>query len=176
MRLREYNSADELENIKELYIIAFPEEERKPFELMAERIGSGVEMLGIENDYGEFLGLAVMLVHGNVALLDYFAVMPELRGKSVGSQSLAMLKEKYSGKCFLIEIEDTEEECENHADRVRRKAFYLRCGMVEMPYRVWFYGTKMQVLTGGDVIGFEEHIKVYEAVLGSSVAERILLA
>ena len=86
-----------------------------------------------------------------------------------------MLKKRYAGKALLIEIEDTDEECENRADRMRRKAFYLRNGMVEMPYKVWFYGTKMQVLTGGEAVSFDAHHDVYKYILGSDVAQKISL-
>lgn len=175
MEFVEYKSKEQLGKIESLYIEAFPQEERKPFDLMADKIGKGVEMIAIEED-GEFLGLAIMLVYDNIALLDYFAIIPEMRGLNIGSRALCALKEHYSGKAFLIEIEDTDEECENHADRVRRKAFYLRNGMVEMNYKVWFFGTKMQVLTGGDIVTFESHNRVYEAVLGKETADKVALA
>ena len=175
MELIEYKSKEQLSRIEALYTEAFPEEERKPFELMADKLGSGVEMVAIE-EAGEFLGLAIMLICDNIALLDYFAIMPEMRGKNVGSRALAALKERYVGKALLIEIEDTDEDCENHADRVRRKAFYLRNGMVEMNYKVLFFGTKMQVLTGGDPVSFASHNKVYEEILGKDVAEKVALA
>jgi hypothetical protein len=174
MELVEYTSKEQLVKIEALYMEAFPEEERKPFDLMTSKIGSGVEMLAIE-EAGEFLGLAIMLIYDNIALLDYFAIMPHKRGSGIGSRALGALKEHYCGKTLLIEIEDTEEDCENHADRVRRKAFYLRNDMVEMDYKVWFFGTKMQVLTGGDVVTFESHNRVYEAVFCKEIADKVAL-
>ncbi len=174
MRLIEYTSEKQLDKIEKLYIEAFPEIERKPFELMVEKIGQGVEMVAIEDENGEFCGLAIMLAYGSIALLDYFAVVPEMRGRNIGSRALGLLKERYAGKVLLIEIEDTDEPSDNHADRLRRKAFYLRNGMVEMDYKVWFYGTKMQVLTNGGIVGFEAHRAVYDNVLGREVSERIV--
>ena len=47
--------------------------------------------------------------------------------------------------------------------------------MVEMPYKVWFYGTKMQVLTSGKDVSFESHYEVYKMILGSDVAKNIEL-
>ncbi len=175
MILKEYTDENDLKKIEELYTDAFPESERKPFGLMAEKINNGIEMLAIE-DCGNFLGLAIVLIHGNIALLDYFAITPQMRGKNIGSNALDLLKKKYSEKILLIEIEDTDEESENHADRIRRKSFYLRNGMIEMPYKVWFYGTKMQVLTNGESITFKEHSDVYTAILGKQVSKNITLA
>lgn len=174
MTLKEYTVKRDLDKIEALYLEAFPEIERKPFSLMTDKIGKGIEMLAVE-EQGEFLGLAIMLIEDNIALLDYFAILPQARGKKIGSKTLGMLKEKYYDKKLLIEIEDTDEECENLPDRVRRKAFYLRNGMVEMDYKVWFYGTKMQVLTSGGDVTFEDHISVYDKILGKKVSENIIL-
>ena len=175
MKLTSYNSGKQIENIERLYMEAFPCEERKPFDVMLEKCGEGVEMVAIEDDCGDFLGLAIMLVCGNIALLDYFAIESEKRGNNVGSRALQMLKERYAGRVLLIEIEDTDEESENLADRIRRKSFYLRNGMVEQSYKVWFYGTKMQVMTSGGSVTFDEHNRVYENVLGKEVSDNVTL-
>ncbi len=172
MELKEYTAKKDLNKIEELYVEAFPEIERKPFDLMAQKIGEGVQMLAVE-DNGEFIGMAVMLIHEDIALLDYFAICPHMRGRNVGSRALEMIKRYYGESILLIEIEDTDEVCENQHMRVRRKSFYLRCGMVEMPYKVWFYGTKMQVLTSGAPVTFQKHHHVYRSVLGERVAEKI---
>ena len=125
MRLREYTSANELAKIEKLYVEAFPEVERKPFEVMCKGIGAGVEMLAIEEN-GQFLAMAIMLIYGSIALLDYFAVCPTQRGGGIGSRALELIKERYEGKAVLIEIEDTDEICEDRPMRIRRKGFYLR--------------------------------------------------
>ena len=176
MKLVSYISGKQIENIERLYMEAFPCEERKPFDVMLEKCGEGVEMVAIEDDCGDFLGLAIMLVCGNIALLDYFAIESEKRGNNVGSRALQMLKERYADRILLIEIEDTDEESDNLADRIRRKSFYLRNGMVEQSYKVWFYGTKMQVMTGGDDVTFDDHIAVYRKVLGKEVSDNITIA
>ena len=131
-------------------------------------------MCAIE-DGGDFVGLAITLTHGDVALLDYFAVVPYRRGCGIGAAALELLKEKYRGLALLIEIEDPEDECDNRAMRVRRLGFYRRCGMNIMPYKVYFYGTKMLTLASGGDVGFDGHIAVYKAVLGSEVASNITL-
>ena len=174
MILRECFEKRDLDKIEALYEAAFPACERKLFSVMAEKAGQGVDLLAIE-DEGAFCGLAIVLVYGAVALLDYFAVMPEKRGGGIGGAALALLKEKYAGRALLIEIEDPDEASENRAERVRRKAFYLKNGMVEMDYKVWFYGTKMQVMTSGVRVDFPGHIAVYENVLGNGISKNITL-
>ena len=171
--LRSLSQADDLSKIHELYTEAFPECERKPFDVMTAAIGHGLDMLSIER--GDFSGLAIVLTHENVALLDYFAVAPNLRGMGIGEDSLELLKQKYPDNALLIEIEDPDDECDNSEIRHRRLGFYKRCKMVEMPYTVNFYGTKMLVLTSGSPVTFDEHIAVYKNVLGDDVAQNITL-
>ncbi len=174
LTLRNCTAGEDLTAIRSLYEDAFPECERKPFDVMASAIGHGLDMCAIEEG-GSFVGLAITLVHGGVALLDYFAVAPHRRGCGIGAAALDLLKEKYSGQALLIEIEDPSDECDNREIRVRRLGFYRRCGMKIMPYKVYFYGTKMLTLTSGGDVGFKDHIAVYENVLGDEVASNITL-
>lgn len=174
MILTPYTAKNDLGEIENLYESAFPVCERKPFRAMVERINHGVEMLGIEED-GEFVGLAIVLVTDTIALLDYFAILPEKRGNGIGGRALAKLRERYRNHALLIEIEDPSEPCDNRHDRVRRLAFYRRNGMIEMPYLIWFYGTKMLVLTNGIPVTFAEHYEVYRLILGENIAQNITL-
>ena len=174
LKIRNCTADEDLTAIRSLYEDAFPECERKPFDIMVSAIGHGLDICAIEEG-GSFVGLAITLVHGGVALLDYFAVAPHRRGCGIGAAALDLLKEKYSGQALLIEIEDPSDECDNREIRVRRLGFYRRCGMKIMPYKVYFYGTKMLTLTSGGDVGFKDHIAVYENVLGSEVASNITL-
>lgn len=64
------------------------------------------------------------------ALLDYFAVMPEMRGGGVGSAFLATLAERVDADGIIIEVE-MPAHAENPEDaeiRTRRMAFYQRGG------------------------------------------------
>ncbi len=173
--LRAISASDgALTAIRALYEEAFPECERKPFDLMVAAIGRGLDMCAIE-DGGDFVGLAIVLTHGDVALLDYFAIVPHRRGCGIGETALDLLREKYSGRALLIEIEDPDDECDNPEIRCRRLAFYRRCGMHIMPYKVNFYGTRMLVLTCGGDVTFPAHASVYRSVLGEDVASNIVL-
>ena len=73
------------EEVYALYVEAFPEVERKPLELIETLSALGkMEMLAItENE--EFLGLAINMMTGKTALLDYFAIAPGRRGGGIGS-------------------------------------------------------------------------------------------
>ena len=174
LTVRNCTAGEDLTAIRALYEDAFPECERKPFDVMVSAIGRGLDMCALEEE-GEFVGLAITLVYGDVALLDYFAVASHRRGCGIGAAALDLLKKKYSGRALLIEIEDPDDECDNREIRRRRLSFYKRCGMVVMPYKVYFYGTKMLTLTSGGCVDYPSHVAVYENVLGDEVAKNIVL-
>ena len=108
------NYKDNLKEIEYLYLTAFPKNERKPFDLILEKCNnSSIEIISIQNDNSNFLGFAIMILHDDMVLLDYFAIAPESRGQNVGSTALKMLFERYKNKRFILEIENTEIESDN---------------------------------------------------------------
>ena len=69
-----------------------------------------MEILSIENDTGDFLGLAITILYKDIVLLDYFAVDDNQRNNGAGSSALRMLLERYLGKRFLLEIEAPDDD------------------------------------------------------------------
>lgn len=131
-----------------------------------------MEILSIEDEHGRFLGMAVMILHRDLALLDYFAIVPEYRDGGIGSTALQMLKKRYSGKQFFLEIESPETESPNVEQRKRRKKFYLGNGMKEMPFKVNLFGTDMEILGDACTFGFSEYYEIYQKVFGADIAAR----
>lgn len=178
-----------LEDIRKLYEASFPKSEKKPFEMILEKRKEGFfDILAIEGENGEFLGLAIMLLSEEWALLDYLAIEPRCQGGGVGSETLGLLQERYGRDRIVVEIEDTR-GCggqsadaaadaipENAGERIRRKAFYLRNGMVTMDFLVELFGVRMEILTFGKAVTFEAYHAIYGAVLPPDLAENIRLA
>ncbi|MCI6616152.1 GNAT family N-acetyltransferase [Ruminococcus sp.] len=157
------NYKDNLKEIEYLYLTAFPKNERKPFDLILEKCNNGsIEIISIQNDNSNFLGFAIMILHDDMVLLDYFAIAPESRGQNLGSTALKMLFERYNNKRFILEIENTEIESDNLEERKRRKAFYLKNGMSVMPYKVNLIGVEMEILTRNCDVTYEEYYSTYE--------------
>ncbi len=174
MILNKVTAKEKIEKIHKLYLEAFPEVERKPFDEMTKKAEEGVlEFVAIEEDNGEFIGLGISILYDKYALLDYFAIEKEKRGMGYGRKALMEFKKRYSDRLFLLEIESTFDECDNPQDRLRRKDFYLSCGMVCMPYIVNFLGTLMEVLTFGENITYEEHKSIYANSFDGDIAKRI---
>ncbi len=176
MRLVEAYEKDQLDAIWHLYERAFPAVEQKPSSLILEKREEGnVEILSIEDDNGEFLGLAIVVLHRDLALLDYFAISSRQRSSGVGGAAFHMLKERYSDKRFILEIESTEVEADNKEDRIRRKSFYLRNGMTNLKFVVNLSGVEMEVLGNYCLLNFDEYYSIYSEVYGNALGKSVRL-
>ncbi len=174
MRLAQNLSHARLKTIKQLYMRTFPAAERKPFSIIQKKQTKGsMEILSIENDTGDFLGLAITILYNDIVLLDYFAVDDNRRDGGIGSAALHLLFERYSGKRFLLEIEAPDIPSENGKDRIRRKAFYLRNGMTVMPFRVDLFGVEMEILTNGTQVSFDEYHAIFTHLFTPWMAAKI---
>lgn len=186
MTLKNAETKEQMRHIRALYEEAFPKSEKKPFALMKKmRRDGNLEFLCVEEEDGDFQGLAIMILCGELALLDYFAIMPECRGRNVGSEALKALRQRYADRRLLLEIESTAglEEAgadfglmpENGAQRLRRKNFYLRNGMEPMDYRVDLFGEEMEILTYGGRVVFEEYHAIFEKIFPKGLAKKVSL-
>ncbi|MCD7769424.1 MAG: hypothetical protein LUH36_04815, partial [Oscillospiraceae bacterium] len=61
----------------------------------------------------------------------FFAVSGELRARGYGTAALKALFRRYEGLPIALDFEPVDEAAENNAQRIRRKAFYLRSGFHE---------------------------------------------
>lgn len=173
MKLTPYQTEAQLAAIRELYMQAFPPEERKPFSVILAKAEEGsMEILVIEDESGTFLGLAITILYRDRVILDYLAVSLDKRGQSVGSRTLAALAERYTGKRMIIEIEDPDIPADNTADRLRRRAFYLRNGLTLMPFRVMLFGVEMLILATAPV-SFAEYHEIFPAVFSEKSAKNV---
>jgi len=168
------------EQIKALYIQAFPESERKPYALMEEKQREGKMQIWaiVEEEKQEFCGLAITILYKEMVLLDYFAIQPEKRGSGVGSEVFHILKEMYADKCFFLEIESTNENIEKlskaeYQMRRRRKQFYYNNGMKDTGIEVVLFGTQMEILTAGRTVDYEEYHRLYQDTFGKKTAAKV---
>lgn len=176
--LREAVSKERLENIRILYEASFPESEKKPFSFMLQKREEGFyDILAAENDRGDFCGLAIILLSGKFALVDYLAIAPESRGSGIGSRILKELRERYGEERLVVEIESTvgpgADKAENAGERLRRKAFYLRNAMAPMDFRVELMGVEMEILTFGSSLTFGEYFDIYDRVLPGDIRDKV---
>ena len=112
------------DKIKNLYIKAFPKEERFPFWILEECSKEKNSDLYAVSDNDIFIGMCYIVNCDNAYYLMYLAVQDELRNKNYGSKILKDLKEKY--KNLFLSIDKPIDEIS-----IKRKEFYLRNGFYD---------------------------------------------
>lgn len=144
-----------LPQIRKLYESSFPDNERRPLDtLLNDQTGAGEVFAAL--DEGRFVGLAVLLTHGDLTHILYFAVEAFLRGRGYGSDLLAAIRGRYPGQRILADVEAPDPRADNRAQRERRIAFYRRNGyeMTEIRYN-WVGENYVILSAGGPVTGPE---------------------
>ncbi len=177
--LRDAVEANRLEEVRRLYEASFPKSEKKPFGFIMKKRKKGLfDVLSIEDGEGRFCGLAIMMLSGGRALLDYLAIAPRCQSSGFGSRTLEELGERYGKERIVVEIESTAGDGDSTGEsglRLRRKAFYLRNGMVPMAFVVNLFGVEMEVLTFGSALTFEQYHAIYKEVLPKGMAGKVRL-
>ena len=135
----------------ELYEASFPPAERKSLDsMLTGEHSSAFELLVISTPVCRVAGLCITVQRGDLVMLDYFAVAPHLRGRGIGRAALPLIRERYAGSRFFLEIEapppvDSRDKCPNPAQRIARKAFYISAGMVSTGIRAFVYDSDMEL-------------------------------
>ncbi len=157
-----------------LYFAAFPRSERKPFFVMLRKYREGVMDMWCLEEAGRFLGLVITINSPTLILIDYLAISEKHRGQGAGTAALAALREHYKGKSVFLEIESVYENADNQPERLRRKGFYLRCGLTPMHVMVRLFGVKMELLGfDGCKIDYPTYYAFYRDHLGQWAADHI---
>ncbi len=129
----------------------FPPSELKPYQDMKRLMEKGwYEPLTLVHETtGAMAAYAFQTVIPGCrcALLDYFAVLPELRGQGTGTAALSALAEHYARRLdgLIIECEHPAEAPDPAAAR-RRIGFYLRAGARATAIESRLFGVRYLVL------------------------------
>ena len=86
-----FKNTQEIEVFKELYFSAFPQEERVPFDFLANKVQLGNSNLYTLYDNNLFVGILVLVYHSDMVFLWYLAVDKNLQGKGYGTKILNLV-------------------------------------------------------------------------------------
>jgi len=156
-----------------LYCEAFPAFERKPFSLIRSMQKKGKSDVWYFEKEGIFAGLVFTINSEDVILVDYLAIAPNRRGEGIGSKIIAQLCQHYANKGIFVEIESVFDICDNLQERLRRKQFYLRNGMIPMKMMVVLFGVEMELLGINCQLTYDEYYSFYKDNYGDFAAKNI---
>lgn len=113
----------ELETIRELYIAAFPPEERREFDQLKLLLNNEeCHFYRIFTLPGTLAGFCILWEFPAFVFIEHFAVKPELRGLGIGEKTLDKIKGRFQ-KIIILETELPTDEL-----KIRRIRFYERNG------------------------------------------------
>ena len=156
-----------------LYMSAFPAEERKPVFMILKMYRKGKTDIWCVEHCGRFAGLAITINSKDLILLDYFAVEQTYRDLGIGSAALGELQQLYGDKGLFVEIESTRENAPNQSQRLRRKHFYLSCGLEELYVTAKLFGVIMELLGNRCQLDYEKYKNFYRVNYNSWAADHI---
>lgn len=172
----QYAAPNGLRQWAEIYMLyqkAFPASEKKPFAIIRKMHRKGVTDIWRFTRDGKFAGIIITINGEDHILLDYLAVAENRRGTGVGTEILQRMRQHYQNKVVFLEIESVYEECDNKAERIRRKHFYEKCGMQSMEVFVWLFGVKMELMGFGSRLSYEQYQAFYRDNYGKWAADHI---
>ncbi len=147
-------NSKEIEDCYRNYILQyFPENEVKPLEFILRMFEEGFYQVLLIGNECCVKGAAFLVncPHRNTLLLDYLFTVEEYRSSGVGTQLLRTLPDYAEGKLILIETE-TLRSAANDAERnqrIRRNAFYERCGATQCELITNIFGAEYNIWTMG---------------------------
>lgn len=150
---------DELKRIYKAHIREdFPRGERRPYSSMEKMTNTGKYASYGFYDDDSLLAYAcyILTENGMYALLDYFAVMPELRGHGTGSEFLQTLEgalPAQNGVFIETESPDSAKSEKEATLRWRRIHFYLSNGAVLTNTKCLLFGVDYNILYIGRTDG-----------------------
>jgi hypothetical protein len=138
---------EELPAAWESMVKEFPDDERKPLEMLRQQTRQGLMEPWWLMEDGQRRGYAMLLAAPGerMVLLDYLAMLE--KGKGYGSACLRLLQQAYPGG-LLVESEAEEPglEASEEEKRRRRLGFYRRGGFAPCRWSACVYGVTYRIL------------------------------
>lgn len=148
-----------------LYRRTFPAQERQSWSDLERLQKEGrAEILTVDD--GGFRGLLIMFIGRELILGGFLAIVPQRRNSGLGTAVLQAVRERYAPRPICLEIEDPEQPgAPNPEQRRRRRAFYLRNGIVPIA-KMHVYETDMELLATDESVTYEAYRAMLRRTMG----------
>lgn len=155
------------EEIRNIYVEAFPKRERKPFWVLRHSVKRRKIQIFIETIKNAVQGFVVVIPFRNMVMVDYLAVSAKIRSRGTGSRMLQDVCQRFGGKKVVLLIERLEDQAENKDQRIARRKFYLKNGFTSSNIFITGASGSMEVLNYGGTVTPEEYISLQKYALGA---------
>ena len=158
---------DIIKDVSDLFLSAFPEEERPPLDVFLKSLKQKEITLLAFYQESTFIGFAYLAIHKDICCLFFFAVEESYRHQGYGGQILEILKNDYQDYVLLVCYEEVDKKYENYEERVLRKAFYYKHGFIDNIIKTNEYGVIYETAyIGSHFISFSDYFMIFKLVFG----------
>ena len=149
-------------DVKSLYLSAFPEEERRPFEILwvLSVIKSPV-LLRAYRENGTFCGFTLTVDSDPYLYINFIAVSPSNRSHGCGTLILDELRQEFPDRAMLVEVEAPVDGSPNREQRERRIRFYERNGFVQLDRSITGRGVSYILLSTAHEFDREAYQRIF---------------
>ena len=155
-----------IEDIKRLYLSAFPEDERAPFRRLIKNARKRNINFFACMDGDEWVGFVYVINRRDLSYIFYLAVDEQKRGQGLGTAILKAVLKKYAGRRVFLAIERLDERADNYPQRLRRYEFYCRAGFSLLGQRLQEANVIYDLLGVGGAVGKEEYHELIKSFAG----------
>ncbi|MEL6232335.1 MAG: GNAT family N-acetyltransferase [Cyanobacteria bacterium J06627_3] len=152
--------------LESLYQDAFPKNERAPLWFLRYKAKQSNVAFSSLYEHGTWIGLLYTVEYRDILLVIYLAIDASCRSGGYGTKVLTALREGHPDKRIILNIEQTDKQADNNAQRVKRKRFYEKNGYTSTGIIVEELGQPFEMLISGGSITPEETRQVYRSFLG----------
>ncbi len=145
----------DLQLVENLAKEAFPPEEYLSPSKLIEMSEDGEIDFWALYDEETFVGFSVISLYEDMCYLFFLAICPQFRSHGYGGKTLNLLDILYPYKQQVVDFEMIDKNAPNNAQRITRKAFYIRNGYKETGKFISYLGVDYEILCKQDNFNFE---------------------
>ena len=152
--------------IKEIYMEAFPKQERKPFFTVRRSVNRGKALLLTAMENEVLQGFVMAIPYKNMVMVDYLAVSSKIRSRGTGSKMMQEICRYCPGKKIVWLIERLDDTAENKDQRIARRRFYFKNGFTSSDIYIAGNSGNMEILNFGGTVSKQEYLDLQQYALG----------
>jgi ribosomal protein S18 acetylase RimI-like enzyme len=150
----------------DLFFEAFPKLQRLPQWIVKYRMRNGKDGFDVLYEEHNWVGFIYAKEYKNIVFVKFFAISESVRSSGYGSIVMDSMRNRYSDKRIVLNIEELDEKEENYHQRVKRKAFYEKNGFNSTGFILKEPAERQEMLISGGTISKKEIEAMYRHFLG----------
>lgn len=154
------------DEIKEIYMEAFPKRERKPFSSLRREVKNNKAIIMTATEEDKLYGFVVLIPYKDMVMVDYLAVSGKIRSKGTGSYIMQNVCQHFSGKKIVLLIENLDDNAENSKQRIDRRRFYVKNGFETSGIFINGASGIMEIMKYGGEVSADDYLSIQKYALG----------